>query len=258
MPRAGCPGLGWQVFASARGEADCAMLADEGLVGLRIDYEDPATFAPALDALLSRTGGTLDAVFHNGAYAIARPLEDIPGDAMRAIFQANLIGWHELTNLVIPVMRRQGHGRIVMNSSVLGLVAMRWRGAYVATKFALEGLSDALRMEMADTGIEVVLIEPGPIATDFRRNAILQFEKWVDWEASARADQYRASLLRQLYEGSGNKSQWPASAVTDALVRALDAARPRARYRVTAPTRAMAVLRRLLPTRALDSLLMRG
>ncbi len=249
---------GWQVFASARTAADCARLAGEDLVGLHIDYEDPATFEPALAALLDQTGGTLDAVFHNGAYAIAGPLEDIPGDAMRAIFQSNLIGWHELTNLVIPVMRAQGHGRIVMNSSVLGLVAMKWRGAYVATKFALEGLSDVLRMEMAETGIKVVLIEPGPIETDFRKNAILQFEKWVDWESSARADQYRATLLDQLYKGSSNNPQWPASAVTEKLILALEKPRPRARYFVTTPTHAMGVLRRVLPTRVMDWMLTRG
>ncbi|SNR46160.1 SDR family NAD(P)-dependent oxidoreductase [Puniceibacterium sediminis] len=249
---------GWQVFASARSAEACAMLRDEGLVGLHIDYEDPTTFGPALDTLLGQTGGRLDALFHNGAYAIAGPLEDIPGDAMRAIFQANLIGWHELTNLVIPVMRAQGHGRIVMNSSVLGLVGMKWRGAYVATKFALEGMSDVLRMEMADTGIKVILIEPGPIETDFRKNAILQFEKWIDWERSARVEQYRASLLDQLYKGSSKGPQWPASAVTDALIHAVENNRPRARYHVTTPTKVMAVMRRLLPTRMLDWLLSRG
>ncbi len=249
---------GWRVFASARSADACAFLAQEGLVGLHIDYEAPESFGPALDTLLAQTGGTLDAVFHNGAYAIAGPLEDIPGDAMRAIMQANLIGWHELTNLVIPVMRAQGHGRIVMNSSVLGLVAMKWRGAYVASKFALEGLSDVLRMEMAGAGIKVVLIEPGPIETDFRKNAIKQFEKWVDWEASARVAEYRASLLDQLYKGSSNGPQWPSSAVTDKLIHALEHPRPKARYFVTTPTRAMGVLRRVLPTRMLDWVVSKG
>ncbi|MGY9049062.1 hypothetical protein P775_05260 [Puniceibacterium antarcticum] len=249
---------GWRVFASARSAEACAMLKGEGLVGLHIDYEDPATFAPALVTLLEQTGGTLDALFHNGAYAIAGPLEDIPGDGMRAIFQANLIGWHELSNLVIPVMRRQGKGRIVMNSSVLGLVAVKWRGAYVATKFALEGLSDVLRQEMAETGIKVILIEPGPIETDFRKNAILQFEKWVDWKTSARAEQYRASLLDQLYKGSAKNPQWPASAVTDALIHALEKPRPKARYHVTTPTKIAALMRRLVSTRMLDRLVSRG
>lgn len=249
---------GWQVFASARTPAACALLQQEGLVGLHLDYEDPTTFAPALAALLAQTGGRLDAVFHNGAYAIAGPLEDISGDALRTIFQANLIGWHELNLLVIPVMRGQGYGRIVMNSSVLGLVAMKWRGAYIATKFALEGLADALRLEMADTGIRIVLIEPGPIETDFRKNAILQFEKWVDWEHSVRVDEYRATLLDQLYKGSAKGPQWPASAVTDRLIQALESPRPKVRYFVTTPTHLMGFLRRVLPARALDWILSRG
>ena len=135
---------------------------------------------------------------------------------------------------------------------------MKYRGPYVATKFALEGYADVLRMEMAETGIHVVLIEPGPIETDFRRNAIKQFEKWVDWQSSARRAQYETSLLDMLRKGGSSGVQWPASAVTDVVVKALNASRPKARYRVTTPTHAMAIARRVLPTRALDWLLSKG
>ncbi|MHA6345092.1 SDR family NAD(P)-dependent oxidoreductase [Roseivivax sp. CAU 1761] len=249
---------GWQVFAACRKAEDCAALAAEGFASPRIDYEEPASFRPALDAVLAATGGRLDALFNNGAYAIPAPLEDVPAEGMRAIFEANVLGWHELTRLVLPVMRRQGHGRIVNNSSVLGLVGVKWRGAYVATKFAIEGWSDVLRLEMAPENIRVVLIEPGPIETAFRANAIRQFERWIDWEASPRAAQYRESLLDQLYRGSGTRAQLPASAVTRALILALESPRPRARYAVTWPTRAMAAARRLLPVRALDALLDRA
>ncbi|HAW48699.1 MAG TPA: short-chain dehydrogenase, partial [Roseovarius sp.] len=158
----------------------------------------------------------------------------------------------------IPVMRGQGHGRIVQCSSVLGLVAMKWRGAYVATKFALEGLSDAMRLELAGTGIEVVIIDPGPIDTPFRQNAIKQFEKWIDWENSMRVEEYRESLLDQLYKGSSKGPQWPAAAVTKRLIRALESPRPKARYYVTTPTYVMGALRRVLPVRALDWVLSRG
>jgi NAD(P)-dependent dehydrogenase (short-subunit alcohol dehydrogenase family) len=250
---------GWRVFAACRRFEDCARLTAEGFESPRIDYEDGESIVTGLAEVLEATGGTLDALFHNGAYAIPGAVEDLPTDALRQIFEANLFGWHELTRHVIPVMRAQGHGRIVMNSSVLGFVGLRWRGAYVATKHALEGLTDVLRLEMADTPIKVVLIEPGPVTSRIRANSIPHFERWIDWEASPRAEQYRESLLKRLYADCGpDRFELPASAVTKVLVRALEARTPRPRYRVTVPTKAMAVARRLLPTRLLDALLLRA
>ncbi|MRU14712.1 SDR family NAD(P)-dependent oxidoreductase [Roseovarius sp. A21] len=249
---------GWRVFAACRKAEDCDRLRTEGFDSPRMDYNDEHSLRDGLAEVLDATGGTLDALFNNGAYAIPGPVEDIPTEALRTIFQSNLIGWHDLTRQVIPVMRAQGHGRIVQCSSVLGLVAMKWRGAYVSTKFALEGLTDALRLEMAETGIKVSIIDPGPIETDFRKNAIKEFERWIDWENSARADQYRDNLLTQLYEGSSSGPQWPASAVTRKLIHALDHPRPKARYYVTAPTHAMGLARRALPARALDWLVSKG
>lgn len=249
---------GWRVFAACRKQADCDRLTAEGFESPLIDYRDAASIAAGLAKVLEATGGTLNALFNNGAYALPAPVEDIPAPAMRAIFEANFLGWHDLTIQTIPVMRAQGHGRIVQCSSVLGLVAMRWRGAYVATKYALEGLSDAMRLEMTGTGITVSLIEPGPIDTPFRANAIKAFEKWIDWEKSARADEYRTSLLDKLYEGSASGPQWPASAVTRKLIHAVESPRPRPRYYVTTPTYLMGTLRRLLPTRVLDWLVTRA
>jgi len=249
---------GWRVFAACRKAEDCDRLRTEGFDSPRMDYNDEDSLRDGLAEVLEATGGTLDALFNNGAYAIPGPVEDIPTEALRTIFQSNLIGWHDLTRQVIPVMRAQGHGRIVQCSSVLGFVAMKWRGAYVSTKFALEGLTDALRLEMAETGIKVSIIDPGPIETDFRKNAIKEFERWIDWENSARADQYRASLLTQLYEGSSGGPQWPASTVTKKLIHALENPRPKPRYYVTTPTYAMGVARRILPTRTLDWLVSKG
>ncbi len=247
---------GWRVFATCRKEEDCARLREEGLESFRLDYEDEASVREAVQEALSRSGGRLDALYNNGAYAIPGAVEDIPRGALRAIFEANLFGWHDLTRQVIPVMRAQGHGRIVNCSSVLGLVPMRWRGAYVSTKFALEGLTDTLRLEMNGTGIHVALIEPGPITSRIRENAIIQFEKWIDWKNSARAEEYRTSLLKRLYEKTGpDPFELPPSAVTDKLIHALESPRPRPRYYVTTPTYAMGALRRVLPTRALDWLI---
>lgn len=249
---------GWQVFAACRNPVDCARLQAEGLDSPLIDYEDADSVATGLAGVLDATGGRLDALFNNGAYAVPGPLQDIPRDAMRAIFEANLIGWHDLTRQVIPLMRARGAGRIVQCSSVLGLVGMKWRGAYVATKFALEGLSDVLRMELHGTGVYVSLIEPGPIDTPFRANAVRQFEKWVDWQNSALADDYRSHLLDRLYKGSTGGPQWPASTVTARLIHAVEARRPKPRYHVTTPTGLIGGLRRVLPTWALDNLLRRG
>ena len=249
---------GWRVFATCRAEADCARLRAEGLESFTLDYADEHSIAAALAETLARTGGTLDALYNNGAFAVPGAVEDLPRAALRDIFETNVFGYHDLTRQVIPVMRAQGHGRIVNCSSVLGLVAMRWRGAYVATKFALEGLTDVLRIEMRDTGVRVILIEPGPITSDIRKNSIPHFERWIDWQASPRAAQYRDTLLKRLYTSSGpDRFELPASAVTAALIRALDMPRPYPRYRVTLPTLWMAAARRVLPTRALDWLIAR-
>lgn len=250
---------GWRVFATCRSEADCARLREEGLESFVLDYADEASIAAAVEEMLRRTGGTLDALFNNGAYAIPGAVEDLPRDALRAIFETNLFGYHDLTCRVIPVMRAQGHGRIVNCSSVLGLAALPWRGAYNATKFALEAMTDTLRLEMRDTGIKVVLIEPGPIGTRFRTNSIKEFERWIDWKSSARAGQYRESLLKRLYEKTGpDLFELPASAVTGKLIHALEHSRPHPRYFVTTPTYIANLLRRLLPTRLLDLVFARG
>lgn len=251
----GLAARGWRVFATCRKVDDCERLAGEGLESFPLDLASSASIAAAVAEVASRTGGTLDAVYNNGAFACPGAVEDLPRDALREIFETNLFGTHELTRAVIPMMRAQGHGRIVMCSSVLGFAGAPWRGAYCATKFALEGLTDVLRMEMRGTGIHVSLIQPGPIASDFRKNAITHFERWVDWKSSVRATEYEG-LLHRLYEAK-DKDRWelPASAVTDRIVHALESARPRARYRITTPTKLMAVARRVLPTRAIDRIM---
>jgi NAD(P)-dependent dehydrogenase (short-subunit alcohol dehydrogenase family) len=250
---------GWRVFAACRAEADCDRLRGEGFESPRIDYADTSSIHNGLAEVLEATGGTLDALFNNGAFALPGAVEDLPTDGLRSLFEANFFGWHELTRWVIPVMRAQGEGRIVNCSSVLGLVPMRWRGAYVASKFALEGLTDVLRLEMRDTGIRVILIEPGPVTSRIRVNSIPHFEAWIDWEQSPRRAQYEDTLLKRLYDERGHdRFELPPAAVTARLIRALEAGRPRARYYVTTPTYLMAAARRVLPGRVLDWLIARG
>ncbi len=244
---------GWRVLAT------CRRLTAEGLESFPLDYASESSLSAAMDQVMARTGGRLDALYNNGAFAIPGAVEDLPRGALREIFETNLFGVHDLTRRVIPLMRAQGHGRIVNCSSVLGLVPMKWRGAYVATKFALEGLSDVLRLEMAETGIRVILLEPGPITSRIRANSIPRFEAWIDWQASARAGQYRESLLKRLYESRGpDRFELPPAAVTAKLVQALESPNPAPRYYITTPTHLMGTLRRILPTRALDWLIARG
>lgn len=244
---------GWRVFASCRKEADCQRMRDEGFESPLIDYQDPATIATGLADVLEATGGTLDALFNNGAFACPGAVEDLPTDALRSIFEANFFGWHDLTRQIIPVMRGQGHGRIVQNSSVLGFSTLRMRGAYNATKHALEGLTSTMRIEMRGTNIHVVLIEPGPVTSKIRVNAIPHFERWIDWQNSPRRDTYEKLLIPRLYHSSGpDPFELPAPAVTKKLIHALESPRPHPRYYVTTPTYLLGFLKRILSTRALD------
>ena len=259
----GLAARGWRVLATCRNPHDCAGLIAEGLESFPLDLASGDSVAAGAAEALERTGGQIDALFNNGAFACPGAVEDLPRDALREILEVNVIGQIDLTNRLLPAMRAgdngRGAGRIVMNSSVLGLVAARWRGAYVASKFALEGLTDTLRLELRGTGIRVILIEPGPIATRFRQNAIPHFERHIDWQASPHRVAYEATLLKRLYapEAKRDRFELPASAVTETLARALEARRPRARYTVTSPARAASLLRRMLPAGALDLILSR-
>lgn len=247
----------WRVFATCRSASDCRELEAEGFESLVIDYEDEDSIEAAAETILERTGGTIDALFNNGAYAIPGAVEDLPRDAMRAIFEANVFGYLDLTNRLLPAMRRQGHGRIVNCSSVLGFTALSFRGAYVSTKFALEGLTDTLRMELRGTPIRVILIEPGPIATEIRRNSRPHFEKWIKWEDSALRDKYESRFIPALYDDSPSRDfgELPPSSVTAKLIHALESPNPRPRYLVTTPTYICAAIKRLLPTRVSDRIL---
>jgi NAD(P)-dependent dehydrogenase (short-subunit alcohol dehydrogenase family) len=251
----GLRGKGYRVFASARKVADVARLTAAGLESLQLDLADSTSIRAAVDDILVRTGGTLDALFNNGAYGQPGAVEDLSREVLRAQFETNLFGWHELTNRVIPVMRRQGHGRIIQNSSVLGFVALRFRGAYNASKFALEGLTDTLRLELAGTGIHVSLIEPGPIASRFRENAFKAYQRNINPDNSVHREMYRRMEERLTKQGPAVPFTLPAEAVLGKVIHALESRRPRARYYVTFPTYLFAFLKRVLSDRLLDRVL---
>src|SRR6478752_3248672 len=185
---------GWRVFATVRAEEDLAPLAADGIEALLMDYTKPETITALVETVSSRTGGAIDALFNNGAYGQPGAVEDITTDVLRLQFETNFFGWHELTRQVIPLMRRRGRGRIVQCSSILGLLPYRFRGAYTASKYALEGLSATLRMELYGSGIHVSLIEPGPIATRFTANALAKIREHIDLENSPHAVDYTRQL----------------------------------------------------------------
>lgn len=249
-----CRAAGWQVFASARDAKDVASLQAEGFTALQLDLNDSASIQAALAAVLAQTGGTLDALFNNGGYGQPGAIEDLSRPAWREQFETNLFGPAELTAAVLPVMRRQGHGRILFNSSVLGYAALPLRGAYNASKFAIEGLVDTLRLELGGSGIEAVLIEPGPIVARFRANSLLALRKHVDTRRSVHAEAYVQMEERLAREGAAVKYTLPAEAVAQVVVQALQCRVPRIRYPITLPARLFRVLNRLLPDRWLDRL----
>lgn len=243
---------GYRVFASARKPQDVTMLQEKGLESLQLDLADSASIHRAVDEVLARGGGRLDALFSNGAYGQAGAVEDLSRAVMRAQFETNLFGTMELTNRIIPVMRKQGYGRIIMNSSVLGLVALPYRGAYSASKFALEGLTDTLRLELAGSGIHISLIEPGPIKSRFRANSFAVFKRTIDIEHSAHRVHYQGVLRRLEKPGPAAPFTLPPEAVLKRVIHALESPRPQRRYYVTFPTYLFATLRRVLPYFALD------
>jgi NAD(P)-dependent dehydrogenase (short-subunit alcohol dehydrogenase family) len=249
---------GWRVFATARQADDVARLKAEGLESLILDLDDSASIRAAVAAVLERTGGRLDALFNNGGFGQVGAVEDLTRDALRAQFETNLFGWVELTNLVIPAMRRQGHGRIVMNSSVLGYAAFPYRGAYNAVKFAVEGLADTLRHELHGTGIHVALIEPGPITSRFRENCVPHFDRHIDWQHSVHRAQYEAQRARLNKPGPAAPFTLGPEAVVEKLLHALESPFPKPRYPVTVPAVAFWWLKRFLPVRAMDWVLMRA
>ncbi|MGH6748118.1 MAG: SDR family oxidoreductase [Methyloceanibacter sp.] len=245
---------GWRVFATARKQEDIERLRDEiGVESLYLDYAEPASIAAAVEEVLAATGGTLSALFNNGAYGQPGAVEDLSPEVLRAQFEVNVFGWHDLTARVIPAMRAQGEGRIVFCSSVLGLVAAPYRGAYCASKFAIEALADALRIELAPSGIKIILIEPGPIASRFVEHALEAYRRNIDLEGSPHRDIYRARIAR-LEEGGSQTFKLGPEAVAAKLVQALTSRRPKSRYYVTVPTYAAVLMRRFLPTRVLDAI----
>jgi len=246
---------GYRVIASARNPQDVIRLIDEGFEAVQLDLADSESIQAAVAKVTLLTDGKIDGLFNNGAFGQPGAVEDLSRQVLREQFETNLFGTHELTNLIIPLMRQQGKGRIIYNSSILGFVAMTYRGAYNASKFALEGLVDTLRLELHGTGIHLSLIEPGPITSNFRKNAFALYQKNIDPSVSHHQTTYQAMEERLQKEGPAAPFTLPAEAVVKRVIHAMESSRPKVRYYVTFPTYLFGFLKRVLPMHYLDYLL---
>ncbi len=249
---------GYEVFATARKHDDVERLSQEGLNALQLDVTDTDSIERALEHVLAQTGGTLYALFNNAGYGQPGALEDVKSEALREQFETNVIGLHEMTRRIIPIMRRQGYGRIIQHSSVLGLIALRFRGAYNASKYAIEGLCDTLRLELQGSNIHVVTMNTGPVHSRFRDNATEKFLQYVDIEKSVFTEEYKAEVLARKEKKSTNDpfTKEPIEVIKKVLL-ALEKEQPRPRYYVTTATHLLGTLKRLLPTAWLDKVLLR-
>lgn len=248
---------GYRVIASARQAVDVDRLQQEGLECLQLDLDHPESIQQAVQELADRSGRKIYGLFNNAGFGQPGAVEDLTRDVLRAQFETNVFGTIELTNRILPWMREAGEGRIIQNSSVLGFVSLAYRGAYNASKYALEGLYDTLRLELAGTSIYPVLIEPGPIESRFRANAFAAYKQNIDSEHSAHKAEYLAIEKRLLKESPAAPFTLPPEAVLDKVIRALKSRKPRPRYYVTFPTWLFGSLKRVLGSRALDQVLLK-
>jgi len=246
---------GYQVFSSARKQQDIEQLTQQGLRCLQLDVSSSEDIQQAVETVLRESSGNLFALINNAGYEQPGAVEDLTREALQQQFATNLFGLVELTNTVLTAMHKQEHGRIIQISSVLGMVAMPLRGAYIASKFALEGITDTLRLELKNTNIHVSLIEPGPITSRFRQNSLLKYKEFIDHKNSRFQAQYQAAEKKLSQKETIVPFTLEPEAVIKKIIHALESPQPKARYFVTFPTYLFAILRRVLPTKALDYVL---
>ncbi len=248
---------GYRVFASARKDEDVQRLKDEGLDSYLLDVTKPESITKTLQSILEQTDGKLYAVFNNAGYGQPGAVEDIPTSVLKEQFETNLFGLHEMTRQVLPIMRKQGYGRIIQHSSVLGLISLRFRGAYNASKYAIEGLSDTLRLELDKDDIHVVTINTGPVHSDFRKNATKKFREHIEGKPTVFSEEYTKELLP--YEGKKKKDPFTRNSdvVIANIIKALESKKPKPRYYNTSATHLLGGLKRILSTSILDKVLLK-
>ena len=248
---------GYNVFATVRKDSDLERLRGQGFEAEKLDLNSSESIRQCFDWVMRQSDGSLDALFNNGGYGQVGAIEDLSREQLRQQFETNLFGWHELTCLAIAVMRRQGHGRIILNGSGLGLFALPLRGAYTASKHALEGWTDTLRLEMADTNIKISILEPGPIDTPFRKNSLRTLEDGIDKQQSFYSDRYSKMTDRLKVVGPAVPFTLPPEAVVKKLIHALESKCPRTHYRITLPVIVLWQMKKWMSKRMFDRLLLK-
>ncbi len=248
---------GYNVYATARKAEDVERLISEGFKCLQLDYADSESVQDLANELMLLVGTNLYAVFHNGAYGQPGAVEDLTRETLEKQFATNVFGWMELNNRLIVLMRHNNRGRIIFNSSVLGLISLPFRGAYNASKYAIEGFADTLRLELSDTNVKVSLIEPGPIESQFRSNALKALKANVNMEDSVHRDRYKGTLERLAKQGNVDPYTLKPEAVLKKVLHALESDKPQAHYYVTIPTYVMGSMKRLLPAKWMDKFLLK-
>lgn len=248
---------GYRVFATVRKQEDIDRLEQEGLAVIALDLSDSESVNDAVNELMLRTSNELYAVFHNGAYGQPGAVEDLTREVLEKQFATNVFGWIELNHRLMPLFRQCNEGRIIFNSSVLGIISLAYRGAYNASKYAIEGFADTMRQELTDTNIKVSLIEPGPIESQFRANALKALKENIDIEASVHSQKYKGNIRRLEKVGPAAPFTLPADAVLKRVIHALESKKPKSHYFVTFPTYLFATLKRILPTAWLDKILLK-
>ncbi len=248
---------GWRVFSGARKSEDLERLAEEGFEAVSVDLARSDSVQEAADKVLRECDGNLAGLVNNAGYGQPGALEDLDREQMRRQFEVNVLGLQELTNAVLPSMIQQGSGRIVHISSVVGRVSLPFMGIYSASKFAVEALADAQRVELTGTGVRVSLVEPGPIHTQFSKNALGSVNDGIPSDTSRFADLYRRELARRGGQREYRPFSLPPEAVAKKIEHALTARRPRRRYAVTLPAHLGSWMSRLAPDALLDAILVR-
>ena len=242
-----------KVYPTARDEKDVEKLKEMGFENaMLLDVTKPDTIKSVIDEVLAQDG-KIDVWFNNAGYGQIGAIEDISTDLLREQFETNVFGLHEATIQVLKVMRKQGYGKIIQHSSILGLVSMPFRGVYNASKYAVEGLSDTLRLDLDGTNIYVALLNTGPIESDFRKNAIKTLDN-LDIENSRFKDRY-------IMAKSGKSKRVPfalkADAVASVVHRIILSNKPQPRYYITKASYILAFLKRILPTSLMDRILLK-
>lgn len=244
----------YKIYATCRSDEDVKRLKNEGLWACKLDLDDSKSIKDGLNQMLNASEGKIDILFNNGAYGQPGAVEDLSDEVLKKQFQTNVFGTQELTNLVLKIFRKQNGGRIIYNSSFLGFAAMAYRGAYNSSKFAIEGLADTLRQELIKSDIKVILIEPGPNKSDFRKNALKKFEENIDIKNSFNKDFYTQTLKRLQSDEDDIYTLTP-QAVLNVLQKAINSKNPKTRYKVTKPTYWLWYAKKFIPAFLLDKIL---